>query len=124
MVSDGDIVVAELPQSDGSVKRRPVLLLRRLPGFGDYLSCGISTQLRQAETGFDVIIEESDPCFGATGLRESSVVRLSFLASVPVNRMKRRLGTLPTDDLEALQSNLSDHLVANQKSEQADGGNL
>ena len=60
MVSDGDIVVAELPQADGSVKLRPVLLLRKLPGFGDFLSCGISTQLRQAEAGFDVILENGN----------------------------------------------------------------
>jgi len=61
MVSEGDIVVAELPQSDGSVKLRPVLLLRKLPGFGDFLSCGISTKLRQTEVGFDIIVEESAP---------------------------------------------------------------
>jgi len=32
MVSEGDVVLAELPQADGQVKQRPILLLRKLPG--------------------------------------------------------------------------------------------
>ncbi len=115
MVSEGDVVVAELPQADGMVKPRPVLILRELPGFGDLLVCGISTQIRHAESGFDVILEEGDECFSDTGLRVTSVVRLNFLASIPVNRMTRRLGKISTDALEALQSNLSTHLVAKHK---------
>jgi mRNA interferase MazF len=121
MVSEGEIVVAELPQSDGDVKLRPVLLLRKLPSFGDYLSCGISTQLHQAESGFDVILDKSHAHFGATGLRASSVVRLSFLASVPVNRLKRRLGKISVDHLGVLQSNLANHLVARQQPEDVEG---
>lgn len=118
MISEGDIVVAELPQSDGTVKLRPILLIRKLPGFGDFLSCGISSQLRQAEANFDIIVEETAPYFDATGLRSSSLLRLNFLASVPVNRMRRRLGELPIDILEKLQSTLAGHLVANQRPEQ------
>ena len=124
MVSVGEIVVAELPQSDGAVKLRPVLLLRKLPGFGDFLSCGISTQLHQAESGFDIILDSDHAQFEATGLRESSVVRLSFLASVPVNRLKRRLGKISDHHLEALQSNLAKYLVARQKPEQEHEGDI
>ncbi len=118
MVSEGDIVVAELPQADGSVKLRPVLLLRKLPGFGDFLSCGISTQLHQAESGFDIILDQNLPKFGATGLRESSVVRLNFLASVPVDRMRRHLGRVSIELLSVLPSNLANHLVAQQQPDQ------
>ncbi len=112
MVSEGEIVVAELPQSDGSAKLRPILLLREMPGSGDFLACGISTQLRQTQVGFDLILDQNDQYFGDTGLHNSSVVRLSFLASVPVTRMKRRLGTIPANLLKDLQSNLADHLLA------------
>jgi mRNA interferase MazF len=104
MISEGNIVVAELPQSDGSSKLRPVLLLRKLPGFGDFLSCGISTQLRQAELDFDVILAKDREYFETTGLRASSVVRLNFLASVPQNPMRRHLGELPLDLLETLRA--------------------
>ncbi|NOX99383.1 MAG: type II toxin-antitoxin system PemK/MazF family toxin [Verrucomicrobia bacterium] len=107
MISEGDVVVAELPQADGMVKPRPVLILRELPGFGDLLVCGISTQIRHAESDFDVIFEEGDERFSDSGLRATSVVRLNFLASIPVNRMTRRLKKISLDAFEALQSNLS-----------------
>lgn len=122
MVSEGDVVVAELPQADGMVKPRPVLVLRELPGFGDFLVCGISTQIRHAKSDFDIILEQGDECFSDTGLRATSVVRLNFLASIPVSRMTRRLGKISREILETLQSNLSTHLVAGHKPEQVDDG--
>lgn len=122
MVSEGDVVVAELPQADGMVKLRPVLILRELPGFGDFLVCGISTQIRHAKANFDVILQQEDECFADTGLRATSVVRLNFLASIPINRMTRRLGKISVNILETLQSNLSTHLVAEHKPEQVDDG--
>ena len=115
MVSEGDIVVARLPQADGVSKLRPVVLLRELPGFGDYLVCGVSSQVRHAVEGFDVVIEDRNEAFGATGLRGSSVVRLAFMAVVPVDRMKSRLGRLPGELLEALQVSLARHLTSQQK---------
>ena len=111
MVSEGDVVVAELPQADGNAKLRPVLILRKLPGFGDCLVCGISTQVRQAVAEFDVVLEPTDEHFADTGLRAASVVRLSFLASIPVNRMTRKLGRVSAEVLETLQSNLAGHLT-------------
>jgi hypothetical protein len=42
-MTEGDIALASLPQADGHIKNRPVLLLRRLPPFDDFLVCGIST---------------------------------------------------------------------------------
>lgn len=112
MVSEGDVVVAELPQSDGRVKPRPVLILRKLPGFGDFLVCGISTQIHHAKPNFDAILEQSHEGFSETGLRATSVARLNFLASIPVRRMTRRLGKISQYTLKILQSNLSNHLIA------------
>ncbi|MEX2577845.1 MAG: type II toxin-antitoxin system PemK/MazF family toxin [Verrucomicrobiales bacterium] len=118
MVAQGDVVVAELPQADGLLKPRPVLLLRELPGFGDFLACGISTQIQQAEADLDVILEQDDEHFRDTGLRSTSVVRLNFLASIPVSRMTRHLGRVSSEVLHALQTNLASHLVARHKPEQ------
>jgi mRNA interferase MazF len=52
-VNEGDVVLAALPQADGHLKHRPAVALRCLPGFGDWLLCGVSTQLRQEIVGFD-----------------------------------------------------------------------
>ena len=43
-MNEGDLALAPLPQADGQIKNRPVVLLWRLPPFGDFLVCGISTQ--------------------------------------------------------------------------------
>lgn len=43
-MKEGQIVLASLPQSNGNYKLRPVLLLKRLPGYGDFLVCGVFTQ--------------------------------------------------------------------------------
>ena len=35
-VSEGEVVVARLVQADGGAKLRPIVLLRKLPGMGDF----------------------------------------------------------------------------------------
>ena len=52
---EGDIALASLPQADGLIKQRPALLLRQMPPFGDWLVCGISTQLRQRVADLDEV---------------------------------------------------------------------
>jgi len=60
-MNEGDIALAPLPQADGQIKNRPVILLRRLPPFGDFLICGVSTQLHQRVAGFDEAITPGGP---------------------------------------------------------------
>jgi mRNA interferase MazF len=106
-VFKGDVVIAPLAQADGGSKPRPVLLLRELPGFGDYLVCGISTQVHQAIEGFDLILNPGSPEFVSAGLHAESVVRLGFVGVVPVRKMTRRLGRLPSNTLTLLQERLA-----------------
>ena len=84
---EGEIILANLPQADGSVKLRPVLLLKQLPGYNDFLVCGISTQLHQLIKNFDELIDEKSDNFIQTGLRQSSIMRLGFLAVIPNNKI-------------------------------------
>lgn len=55
-MSEGDVSLTPLPQADGRTKPRPVILLRQMPSFGDWLVCGVSTQLHQAVPDFDETI--------------------------------------------------------------------
>ena len=80
-MKEGDVLLARLPQSDGQVKIRPVVALRKMPGFGDLLVCGISTQLHQEIAGFDEILLSSDDDFKRSGLKAASLIRLGFLAT-------------------------------------------
>ena len=74
-MTEGDVALTPLPQADGRTKPRPAILLRRMPPFGDWLTCGVSTQLHQAVAGFDDVIEASHPDFHRSG----NGVRLALL---------------------------------------------
>ena len=110
-MNEGDIALASLPQADGRIKNRPVVLLRQLPPFGDFLVCGVSTQLQQQVAGFDEVIAKSDAEFSASGLKASSLIRLGFLAVLPQTVLLGRIGEISTARRQRLLANLCRHLV-------------
>ncbi len=114
----GDVVLAALPQADGQVKHRPVLLLRSMPPFGDWLVCGVSTQLTQAVVGFDDVIGISEPDFAQSDLRQASLVRLGFLAVLPGRDVAGAIGSIAPKRYERLIKRLSQYLI-----EQSPSGN-
>jgi mRNA interferase MazF len=109
-MNEGDIALAPLPQADGQSKNRPVVLLRRLPPFGDFLVCGVSTQLQQYVKGFDEILVPPDTEFAASGLKAASLIRLGFLAVLPESGMLGKIGTLSSVRRQRLLENLCNHL--------------
>jgi mRNA interferase MazF len=112
-MKEGDVILTPLPQADGVAKNRPALLLRELPPFGDYLACGISTQLHQAVPEFDEVVSKADADFADSGLLASSVIRLGFLAVLPSQRIVGAIGHIAPVRHERLLRTLSNHLVAN-----------
>lgn len=111
-MNEGDIAIAQLPQADGQLKNRPVVLLRRLPPFGDFLVCGVSTQLQQRVPEFDEVLSPSDAGFAESGLKSASLIRLGFLAALPSGTFLGRIGSLPTSTHRRLLANLCRHLNA------------
>ena len=114
-MKEGDIVLALLPQTDGRGKYRPAVVLRRMPGFGDLLVCGISTQLRQQVADFDEIIEPSHADFKTSGLKAPSLIRLGFLAVLPASNFLGTIGSISGQRHQRLLSKLSEHLQAKDK---------
>ena len=112
-MKEADVILTPLPQADGNVKNRPALLLRELPPFGDFLACGISTQIHQAVPEFDEVISKADSDFTASGLVADSVVRLGFLAVLPRQSILGSIGEIAVERHGHLLRNLSKHLVAN-----------
>jgi mRNA interferase MazF len=110
-MKEGDVILAQIPQADGTVKTRPALFLRELPPFHDLLVCGISTQIHQAVPGFDEIITSSDPDFLKSGLVTDSVVRLGFLAVFPRRKVVGAIGNVSTERYERLLRRLSSYLL-------------
>lgn len=111
-MKESDVALAPLPQVDGRVKNRPVLLLRVMPPFGDWLVCGITTQLAQEVTGFDEVIASSDPDFEQSGLSAVSLVRLGFLAVLPSRSIVGAIGSISPERYARLMQRLSQYLVA------------
>jgi mRNA interferase MazF len=87
-------VLTALPQADGRQKNRPAVALRRMPSFGDWLLCGISTQFQHEIAGFDDSIISGHVDFESSGLKAPSLIRLGFLTVVPEARLLGVIGSL------------------------------
>ncbi len=109
-MKERDVVLMPIAQADGQKKPRPVLLLREMPKYGDFLVCGISSQLQQNILNFDELIQLKDADFSDSGLVKPSVIRLSFLAIVRRAEVMGQLGTISPDRHQRLLSNLANYL--------------
>jgi mRNA interferase MazF len=107
---EGDVALSPLPQADGRLKNRPVVLLRQMPPFGDWLVCGVSTQVQQQFAGFDEVIETSHPDFSGSGLKASSLIRLGYLAVLPARDLLGAIGSISLERHRRLLENLRRHL--------------
>lgn len=110
MISEGQIVIFTFPQTGlASGKLRPALVLRALPGaFNDWLICMISTSLHQEVPGLDEVIDRTDMDFAKSGLKDSSLVRVSRLAVVSANLLRGTIGNLSIDRLNRIRSRLAE----------------
>jgi mRNA interferase MazF len=86
-----------------------VLMLRQASHrFGDWLVCMVSSQLQQAETGFDEVITPNDPDFADTGLKAPSVLRLSRLAVLDSALLVGSLGAISHERLANVRKRLAE----------------
>jgi mRNA interferase MazF len=114
-MSEGDVALAALPQADGQSKARPVILLRQMPPFADWLVCGVSTQTHQEVADFDGVINASAADFRRSGLKADSLIRLGFLAVFPRERLLGVLGSISTERHQRLLQRLSAFLEPARK---------
>lgn len=105
-----DVLLASLPQGDGTPKDRPVLFLKRMPPFQDFLVCGISTQVQQAVPDLDETISPNDADFRTSGLKAASLIRLGYLAVLPRSDFKGRIGSVSAARRKRLLLKLSEFL--------------
>ncbi len=110
MIQEGQIVLFSFPQTDQTLgKLRPALVLRKLAGpYDDWLICMISSQLAQQIQNFDVIINEKDADYEQSGLRTSSVIRISRLAVVDKSTLLGSIGNIGIERLNLIKNRLSD----------------
>jgi mRNA interferase MazF len=121
-MKEGDIVITPLPQADGQVKTRPAIILRAMPPYGDFLVCGVSTQLRHEVVGFDDSIRPSDADFAASGLKAASLIRLGFLAVLPASSLLGAIGSIDRARHLRLLDRLVNHLRSGAAATEATSG--
>lgn len=112
-MKEGDIILTPLPQADGKVKPRPAVALREMPPYGDFLVCGVSTQVQILVANFDELIGTKDDDFSLSGLLADSVIRLGFLAVLPSKNILGSIGTISKIRHHRLLLRLSNYLRAN-----------
>ena len=106
-MTEGDIVLAALQQADGTYKKRPVLILRIMPRFNDFLICGISTQLHQFVSEFDEMIIPDL----TNRLQQLSIIRLGFLGVEPQRNIQGKIGNISSDLHTELLNRLAKYLI-------------
>ena len=109
-MTERDILLTQLPQADGRIKNRPVVVLRLMPPFHDLLVCGVSTQLHQVVAGFDEIIRNGDSDFIQSGLKSSSLIRLGFLTVLPMRSFLGKIGSISTERHDRILIRLADFI--------------
>lgn len=111
-MKESEVILTPIPQADGRIKHRPVIILRELPRYNDFLVCGVSSRLSQYVKDFDEIISPTDPDFVSSGLITASVIRLGFLAVLPHKSIAGAIGEISIERHQRLLKALSDYLVA------------
>lgn len=107
----GSIILPPIPQADGIIKNRPAFILGEMPPYGDYLVCGISTQLRQLVQNFDELIGPDDLDFKTSGLLAKSLIRLGYLAVIPRKSVVGAIGSIDGERYARLIKNLTAYLL-------------
>ncbi len=113
-MKEGDVALATLPQADGHLKNRPVMVLCRMPPFDDLLVCGVSTQIQQQVRGFDETIEPSHADFATSGLKAALSFVWGFFAVLPIHTFLGVIGSISPERHTRLTHKLCEHLRQSQ----------
>lgn len=109
MPEEGQIVLFAFPEIGRmSGKLRPAVIIRALPDArGDLLVCMISSQLRHEIPEMDEILRDTDLDFRQTGLRITSLIRVTRLAVVSRGELEGAIGQLSDERLHRIRARLA-----------------
>lgn len=124
MITEGQIALMRFPYTDNAAnKLRPVLILRQLPtDYKDWLICMISSQLWQESLGTDSLVHESDDDFLISGLKTTSLIRVTRLAVVNEKQLDGAIGTISLLRLNEIKDRLMNWLVKEVPRDSVDQG--
>ncbi|MDB9526143.1 type II toxin-antitoxin system PemK/MazF family toxin [Oscillatoria sp. CS-180] len=113
MLNEGQIVLFPFPQTNQRAgKLRPALVLRQCPTqYDDWLICMISSQVNQRVDDIDELISATDADFNSTGLKKTSIIRLTRMAVVDRDILVGILGAVSSTRLIRLRQKLASWIL-------------
>lgn len=110
-MNPGDVVLIPLVDAAGAIKLRPAIYLVPMPGpYQTLLVCGCSTQIHTLIRNWDELLQPGDADFAASGLRQASVIRLSYLRSARPTEIQGVIGCIDAVRLDRLRTRLADQI--------------
>ncbi len=105
----GQVVLFKFPQTNlVTGKLRPALLIKQIDsGYSDWLTCMISSKTGQEVIDLDDIIEITDDDFIQSGLKSSSVFRVTRLAVISDALPIGEIGEISKERLAKIKKNLA-----------------
>lgn len=111
-MKQGDVILVPLPQADGQRKLRPGIILKILPPFGDFLVCGVGSQLRHQVRGLDELLLRGDKDFNASGLQNNSLIRAAYLAMYAPHQIPGSIGEISVERHARLLKQLAEFFMS------------
>ena len=96
-----------MSESDGTLRSRPALLLKRIFPHNDWLMCVISGGLHNEIKGLDVVINTDHPDFANTHLKYSGLIRTGFLYTLSEEIIEGKIGVVSAATYIQVCQNLS-----------------
>jgi mRNA interferase MazF len=93
-MEEGSIIKVAFPQADGIIKFRPAVLIKKVPPYNDLMVCAVSTQIQTFVPGLDLIIQQEEKDFGQTRLKQSSIIRVAKLTTIPIKDVEGTIGNI------------------------------
>jgi mRNA interferase MazF len=104
-VKKGDIVLVPFPFTDlSTTKLRPAVVLWVDSTGDDITLCFISSQNLTRLSPNEFVLDASDPEFSNTGLKVTSKVRVTRIATLERRLITRRVGKLGVNQIQQLNS--------------------
>jgi hypothetical protein len=110
-MKERDVIVVYLKDTEGQLKLRPAVCLRRLlHSYHAFIACGLTTRLQYCVEDFDEIVTPQDDNLGR--LRETSLIRLGFLSQIQISEIVGHIGAISEERHKRLLKKLSEYLEA------------
>ena len=108
-MTERDVIVVYLKDTEVQLKLRPAVCLRQLPyNYHAFIVCGLTTRLQYCVEGFDEIVTPQED--NLERLRETFLIRLGFLSQVQIDEIVGHIGSISDERHKRLLKKLSDYL--------------